>query len=136
MKKSSNSHIVMPFFCLMMIGLVFAAFYFLSVEFGSAADSQPENAVVSSSLSENGADIKDAKNDMALEDKFFMEKAIFVGDSRIHGLSSYGYIPEEKVYALDGSNQSTILKSEFVDLNGDGILYSLTDALSVTTVVG
>ena len=59
----------------------------------------------------------------AMSDDFFVDKAVFVGDSRIHGFSTYGYIPSDKVFALDGSNQKTILESEFVEFENCLIFY-------------
>lgn len=133
-KKSSKSHILLPIFCLIAVSALFVLTYTVSFKLGADNAKGKEENTPALSQTENVIPKSDdtERETKALDDLFFIEKAVLIGDSRTHGFSAYGYLPEERVYALDGSSQKTILESAFVDLYGDGRMYSLVDALSVT----
>ena len=62
--------------------------------------------------------------------EFYLGETVFVGDSRTNGMISYGFLPPEQVYAIDGCSQKTIQDREFVDL-GDGKLYTVEEAVAI-----
>ncbi len=131
--KSGIGHIVINilffFLCIAVFAASVSVSYFAANRFSGSITTDQNNNIVIDSKPKN----EQEETTSAMSDDFFVDKAVFVGDSRIHGFSTYGYIPSDKVFALDGSNQKTILESEFVEFeNGAGGKYSLLDALEMT----
>ena len=125
-KQSSKAHIALPFLCLFCMAAIGALVFWMSG--GTISLAQPQAAEASSqdeqaSSSENSGTTSAAG--------FFLERTIFIGDSRTHGLSTYGYLPEDRVYAVDGSNQQTIQQQAFIDM-GDGRLKTSGQALAIS----
>lgn len=129
-KKNPIVHVLFVFLCAAVLVGTFGVSYVFAEKF--AGDVLPNEGSTQTQSQPKDTE-NDETTDLALDDRFFIERAVFVGDSRIHGFSSYGYIPQERVFALDGSNQKTILENEFVDIYGDESYFcSLIEALDMT----
>ncbi|MCI8554645.1 MAG: hypothetical protein HFJ80_06850 [Clostridiales bacterium] len=65
----------------------------------------------------------------SLED--FINRAIFIGDSRTNGLAGYGYLDKERVYAIDGGNHVAARTERFIRLEKGGRLLTIAEAVGV-----
>ena len=61
----------------------------------------------------------------------YINDTLFIGDSRTNGLANYGFVPRNRVYALDGANHQTARTEKFLILGSTGEKLTIAQAVGV-----
>lgn len=89
----------------------------------------------SAERSNNPVTLRDGEKDTQmdsnyeLDSEFYLGETVFIGDSRTNGLLTYEFLPPEQVFAIDGSTQKSIRERNFIQLEPNGKLLSIQEAV-------
>lgn len=61
----------------------------------------------------------------------YLNDTIFIGDSRTNGMANYGFVPRERVYAIDGANHQAARTQRFLILSSTGAKLTIAEAIGI-----